>query len=77
LIADIVPVTRVATVTGIGAFAGNLGGMGILAFTGWTLTVRGHYGPLFLIAAMSYLLAPLWIHLLLPVLRAPDSKAMH
>lgn len=77
LIADIVPVTRVATVTGIGAFAGNLGGMGILAFTGWTLTVRGNYGPLFLIAAMSYLLALLWIHLLLPVLRAPDSKAMH
>ncbi len=69
LIAYIVPVTRLATVTGIGAFCGNLGGMGILAFTGWTLTRHGNYGAVFLFAAVSYLLALLWIHLLLPVLR--------
>jgi MFS transporter, ACS family, hexuronate transporter len=70
LIADVVPVARLATVTSIGAFCGNLGGMGILAFTGWILTEKGNYGPVFLIAAVSYLLALLWIQLFLPVLRA-------
>jgi len=73
LIADIVPLARVATVTGVGAFAGNLGGMGILAFTGWTLTANGNYGPLFLVASASYLVALLWIQLLLPVLRVADA----
>ncbi len=66
LITDVVPARQVATVTGIGAFAGNLGGMGILAFTGWILTARGDYGPVFLFAASSYLLALLWLHLVLP-----------
>jgi MFS transporter, ACS family, hexuronate transporter len=69
LITDVVPPRQVATVTGIGAFCGNLGGMGILAFTGWILTNQGGYGPVFLFVAVSYLLALLWIHLLLPVLR--------
>lgn len=71
LIADIIPAPRVATVTGFGAFCGNLGGMGILAFTGWILTRRGDYGLVFVLAAVSYLLALLWIHLWLPVLRSP------
>ena len=72
LIADITPPSRVATVTGIGSFCGNLGGMGILAFTGWILTRRGDYGFLFALAAVSYLLALLWIQVWLPVLRVPD-----
>ena len=79
LITDIIPPGRLATVTGIGAFAGNLGGMGILAFTGWILTVRGTYGPVFGFAAGSYLLALLWIHWLLPVLEVAgisDAGAM-
>ena len=77
LIADIVPATRLATVTGIGAFCGNLGGMGILAFTGWILTRQGDYGPVFLFAAASYVLALLWIHWLVPVLQpaAPPAPA--
>jgi len=75
LIADIIPHSRVATVTGFGAFCGNLGGMGILAFTGWILTERGDYGPVFALAAVSYLLALLWIHLWLPVLRIPPEDA--
>jgi MFS transporter, ACS family, hexuronate transporter len=74
LIADVVPVTRLATVTSIGAFCGNLGGMGILTFTGWMLTEKGDYGAVFLIAASSYLLALLWIQLLLPVLRVAPLK---
>jgi len=43
--------------------------MDILAFTGWILTRRGDYGPVFALASMSYPLALLWIHLWLPVLR--------
>jgi ACS family hexuronate transporter-like MFS transporter len=66
LIADIIPPIRVATVTGFGAFCGNLGGMGILAVTGWILTRRGDYGLVFAFAAVSYLLALLWIQLWLP-----------
>jgi ACS family hexuronate transporter-like MFS transporter len=69
LIADVVPMERLATVTGIGAFSGNLGGMGILAFTGWILMQKGTYGPVFLFAGLSYLLALLWIQLLIPVLK--------
>jgi ACS family hexuronate transporter-like MFS transporter len=76
LIADVVPVQRLATVTGIGAFSGNLGGMGILAFTGWILTERGIYGPVFLFAGCSYLLALLWIHLFIPVLQAAREATM-
>jgi ACS family hexuronate transporter-like MFS transporter len=64
LITDIVPAPRLATVTGLGAFSGNLGGIGILAFTGWILSRQGDYGPVFAFAAVSYLLAVLWIHLL-------------
>jgi ACS family hexuronate transporter-like MFS transporter len=67
LIADVVPGERLATVTGVGAFAGNLGGMGILSFTGWVLTREGNYGPVFLIAGASYLLALGWIQVWLPV----------
>jgi ACS family hexuronate transporter-like MFS transporter len=67
LIADVVPGERLATVTGIGAFAGNLGGIGILSFTGWVLTKQGNYGPVFLMAGASYLLALGWIQVWLPV----------
>lgn len=76
LIADIVPLRRLATVTGIGAFAGNLGGMGVLALTGWILTTTGSYGPVFSFAAASYLLALAWIQLLVPVLRPAVSKQL-
>jgi MFS transporter, ACS family, hexuronate transporter len=69
LIADVIPVARLATVTGIGSFSGNLGGMGILAFTGWILTRTGSYGPVVLFAGGSYLWALLWIQLFIPVLR--------
>jgi ACS family hexuronate transporter-like MFS transporter len=73
LIADVVPKSRLATVTGIGVLAGNIGGMGILAVTGWILTARGDYGPVFAYAALTYFLALLWIHLLLPVIRVAGA----
>jgi ACS family hexuronate transporter-like MFS transporter len=71
LITDIVPSARVGRVTAIGALCGNLSGMLMLQATGWILAGGGGYLPSFLVAAGAYLLAPLWVHCLLPVLRPP------
>jgi ACS family hexuronate transporter-like MFS transporter len=76
LITEIVPALRVATVTGVGAFSGNLGGMGILSFTGWILTREGGYGPVFLFASVSYLLALAWLQCLLPGMRTEGMNRL-
>jgi ACS family hexuronate transporter-like MFS transporter len=75
LIADVVPAERVGTVTSIGALAGNLAGMTILAITGWVLSLGRTYTPLLFWAAVSYLLALAWIHLLLPRLQPAEAAA--
>lgn len=67
--ADTVPTKRVATVMAIGAVFGNLTGMGIIEFTGWSLTHGVGYWPMFAMAASAYLLATLWVHILVPVIR--------
>lgn len=66
LITDIVPRSKVGRVTAFGAFAGNLGGAAIAWIAGAVLTAGLGYLPLFLFASVSYLLAYLWIRLLLP-----------
>ncbi len=71
--ADAVPATRVATVMAIGAIAGNLAGFGIQEATGRLLTNGYGYQPLFLGAAVAYLLALAWIHLLVPRIVAEDE----
>jgi len=72
-ITDVVPRAKVGRVTAFGAFCGNMGGAGIVKLTG--ILVAGGYGfmPLFLFAAVSYLLALAWLHLLLPEIRRDDS----
>ena len=71
--ADIVPAGRVASVMAAGAVAGNLTGLGIIELTGWCLDTGVGYWPMFTISATGYLVALLWIHLVLPVIRAaPD-----
>ena len=67
--ADTVPTKRVATVMAIGGVFGNLTGMGIIEFTGWSLTHGVGYWPMFAMAASAYLLATLWVHVLVPVIR--------
>ncbi len=47
---------------------GNMGGVAISWITGLVLTAGLGYAPLFLFAAISYLLALAWLHLLLPVI---------
>jgi MFS transporter, ACS family, hexuronate transporter len=67
--ADAVPVARVATVVGAGAVAGNLSGAGMIWFAGYSLSTGLGYWPMFAICASAYLLALLWIHIMLPVIR--------
>jgi len=64
-----VPVARVATVVGAGAVAGNLSGAGMIWFAGYSLSTGLGYWPMFAICASAYLLALLWIHIMLPVIR--------
>ena len=71
--ADTVPIQRVATVMAVGAVFGNLTGMAMIEFTGWSLTHDVGYWPMFAIAASAYLLATLWIHVLVPVIRPVSS----
>jgi ACS family hexuronate transporter-like MFS transporter len=71
--ADTVPIQRVATVMAVGAVFGNLTGMAMIEFTGWSLTHDVGYWPMFAISASAYLLATIWIHVLVPVIRPVSS----
>jgi ACS family hexuronate transporter-like MFS transporter len=66
LLADVVPGEKVGRVSSFGAFCGNLGGMAIVKIAGMLLASGAGYQPLFLFAAVSYLLALGWIQLMLP-----------
>ena len=66
--ADIVPTARVASVIAAAAVVGNLSGLGIGEVTGWLLDTGIGYWPVFAFAAVTYLLATLWVHVLLPVI---------
>ena len=68
-ITDIVPRAKVGRVTAFGAFCGNLGGAGIVKVTGIVLTAGLGYTPLFLFAAVSYLLALAWFQFMLPEIK--------
>ena len=57
----------------IGAIAGNLAGFGIQEATGQLLTGGYGYQPLFYGAAVAYLLALGWVHLLVPRIVAEDE----
>lgn len=69
IITDVVPRGKVGRVTAFGAFCGNIGGMAIVWATGQVLGAGIGYTPLFIFAACSYLLALLWLHVMLPVIR--------
>ena len=68
-ITDVVPRSKVGRVTAFGAFMGNMGGALIQLVTGMVLTAGLGFTPLFIFAAMSYLLALAWLHTLLPEIR--------
>ncbi|UNK41581.1 MFS transporter [Luteimonas sp. S4-F44] len=68
LTSDMFPRHAVASVVGIGGFAGAVGGMMIATFIGWLLQTTGSYLPVFLMAGSAYLVALLIVHLLAPQL---------
>ncbi|WP_243040744.1 MFS transporter [Dyella sedimenti] len=72
LTSDMFPRHAVASVVGIGSFAGAVGGMLISTLTGLLLQATGTYVPVFLMAGGAYLLALAVVHLLVPAL-APAS----
>jgi MFS transporter, ACS family, hexuronate transporter len=71
-ITDVVPRGKVGRVTAFGAFMGNMGGAAIAKITGIVLMAGIGYGPLFLFAAVSYLLALGWLQLLMPKIVRPE-----
>ena len=66
LTSDMFPRRAIASVVGIGGFAGAVGGMMVSTFTGFLLQATGSYMPLFLMAGSAYLLALLVVHALAP-----------
>jgi ACS family hexuronate transporter-like MFS transporter len=74
LASDLFPKGAVASVVGIGTFAGAMGGTLIAAATGWLLQKTHSYVNIFVIAAFAYLFALLVIQLLSPRLD-PVSQA--
>jgi ACS family hexuronate transporter-like MFS transporter len=69
LSSDLFPRRAVASVVGIGGFAGAVGGMLIATFAGFLLQATGSYVPLFIMAGSAYLLALLAVHALAPRLQ--------
>jgi ACS family hexuronate transporter-like MFS transporter len=66
LTSDLFPRRAVASVVGIGGFAGAIGGLLTANFVGQWLERSGTYVPVFVIAATAYLFALLVVHLLVP-----------
>jgi ACS family hexuronate transporter-like MFS transporter len=66
--ADMVPLKRVGTVTAMSTVAGNLTGMAMIEFAGWSLSNGHGYWPMFVIASGAYLAATALMHWMIPVL---------
>jgi len=66
LASDLFPRAAVASVVGVGGFAGAVGGMLIANFVGFLLQATGSYVPVFLVAGSAYLLALAVVHTLTP-----------
>jgi len=75
LIADVIPLKRVATVMAMSSVAGNLAGMGMIEFAGWSLTNGHGYLPMFGIASVAYLAAILLLQFMIPTLKAANSTS--
>ena len=63
---DMFPRSAVGSVVGIGGMAGAVGGMLIAKIVGYVLEWTGSYLPVFIIAGSMYLIALLFIHLIVP-----------
>jgi ACS family hexuronate transporter-like MFS transporter len=68
LASDLFPRQAVGSVVGVGGTAGAIGGMAIAKLTASILQVSGSYMPVFIIAAVTYLVALTVVQLLAPKL---------
>jgi len=67
LASDMFPRRAVASVVGVGGFAGAMGGFAFQRATGWVLEVTGsNYSIIFLVCGLAYVAALGVIHLLVP-----------
>jgi ACS family hexuronate transporter-like MFS transporter len=71
---DMFPRGSVGAVVGIGGMAGSAGAVLLSLCTGWVLESYHSYTPLFSIAAASYLLGLLLLHIIAPGLRRVDAR---
>ncbi|MDY0168919.1 MAG: MFS transporter [Thermoguttaceae bacterium] len=72
---DMFPKKVLASVVGIGGFAGAAGGIGFQAFTGWFLDLTDRwYTPLFWLCGLAYLLALVVVHVLVPRLEPANLE---
>ena len=77
LVSDMFPRRAVASVVGIGGFAGSVSGMMIATATGYLLQWTGSYVPVFFVAASAYLIALAAIHLLAQDLKPARLQEDH
>ena len=73
LTTDLFPARIVGSAIGIAAFAGNLSGMAMIEFAGWSLQTGHGYAPMLYICAGSYLVALLAVHLVMPRIVLADG----
>lgn len=66
LTSDLFPRRAVASVVGLGGFAGAVSGMMMSTFTGFVLQIAHSYVPMFVIASSAYLVALAVVHALVP-----------
>ena len=67
-VSDMFPRKAVASIVGIGGFAGGMGGFILNNAAGWLKQNTGGYTIMFLIAGFTYLVALLIMHLIVPKL---------
>lgn len=74
LATDVFPARAVGSVIGMAAFCGNMWSIGLIQLAAFSLSRGWGYGPLLAICSGSYLLALLFIHLLIPKIVAVDES---
>jgi MFS transporter, ACS family, hexuronate transporter len=74
--ADVFSARVVASAIGIAAFFGNMAGVVMAEAAGWSLANGYGYEPMFLYAAGAYLAGALLVHLVVPVIRTHEERAL-
>lgn len=74
LATDVFPARAVGSVIGMAAFCGNMWSIGLIQLAAFSLSRGWGYGPLLAICSGSYLLALLFIHLLIPKIVPVDES---